>query len=141
MLKQPAIQMDFVSKIREAVIRKNQITIFAGPFLDLSTDLPYEAIEPLIPILDNVHSIVEEHMLHPIEVIENAGKHAFMKIIHQVLKDLNATIENGLAQIQELIIINATVFEAGSILGPTQGEIGTHFLPELLGESHGACNG
>jgi hypothetical protein len=63
---------------------------------------------------------VEEHVLDPVKIIEYAGQDTFAKIIHQIVKYLNAAFEYLLAQIQELVIADAALFQSGRILGPTQ---------------------
>src|SRR5215210_4485948 len=96
--------MYFRVKVREAVIRQNEIAVHAIPLLHTRIDLANKLIKPLIPALHNVHSIVKEHMLYAVQVIEDRGKHTLAEIIHQVIKDLDTAIENGCTQRQKLIV-------------------------------------
>src|SRR6476620_9276550 len=124
--------MYFFSILGEAVVRQDQITVFAGPFFDARADLPDKAIQSPIPLLHYVHSIVKEHVLDAIKVIENTGKHTLTKLIHQTIQNLNSSLKNLLTQIQELIIRDAAFFQPGCILRPTKREIRTNLLPESL---------
>src|SRR5215217_3714835 len=124
--------MDFVSKISEPMVGQNQITIFATPLVNASRDIAHETVKPPVPILDHIQPVMKEHMLHTIQVVEDAGKHTFAKIVHQIMKDLDPTVENRLAKIEELLIRDTTVLETGCILGPAQGEIRSYILPEFF---------
>src|SRR5690349_10039745 len=103
MFKQPAVQMYFFSIFGESVVRKNQITIFARPAFDLSADIPDKAVQSPIPVLHHVHTIMKEHVLDAIKVIEDAGQHAFAKFIHQTVQNLNAPLKDFLTKIKKMI--------------------------------------
>src|SRR5690349_23005427 len=132
---QPAVEMHFLPKMGEPMIGQYQIPILARPSLDTSTDIANELVEPPVPILYNIHSVMKEHMLDAIQVIEDRGKHALPEIIHQVVENLDPSFEDGLAEIKELIISNATILQPGRILGPAEREIRPHIFPQLLRES------
>ena len=126
--------MDFVSKVREPVVRQNQETIFAAPLVHSSGDVAYETVKSPVPIIDHIPPVMEEHMLDTIQVVEDAAQYAFTEIVHQIVKDLNPTLKNRLAKIEELLVRDTPVLQPSCILGPAQREIRSHILPELFCE-------
>ena len=81
----------------------------------------HKLIQTPIPISGHIGSIAKEHMLHPIETIENAAQNTLMKILDQMEKDLFAPFKDQLTQIQKLVIVDATFLETGCILRPAKG--------------------
>src|SRR3990170_559120 len=124
--------MHFIPEITKAVVGQDQIAIFATPGFKPAVHVTYKPVESFVPILHNIHSVVEEHVLDPVKIIEYAGKDTFAKINHQIVKYLNTAFEYLLAQIQELVIADAALFQSSRILGPTQRQVRTHFLPKFL---------
>jgi hypothetical protein len=79
--------------------------------------------------MNHIRTVMEEHMLHAVKVIEDRGKHAFTEFVHQTIQDLDASIKNGLAQVKKLIVGDTAIFQAGRILRPAQRKIRTDLFP------------
>src|SRR4249920_3826882 len=89
--------------------------------------------------MDNILSVMEEHMLHAVEVVENTGQYTFAEIVHEIVKDLDPSFEDHLAQVKELLVGDALLFETRGILRPTQRQVGTDILPEFFGKGIRCC--
>src|SRR5690349_9879134 len=102
------------------MIGENQITRLAIPSIHLLSHVTDKPIQPSVPIVDNVLSTVKEHMLNAVEIVKDTGKYTFTKILHQIIKYLNARVEDLLAQIEKLFVGNTALVESWCILRPTQ---------------------
>jgi hypothetical protein len=75
---------------------------------------------------------MEEHVPHAVQVIEDAGQYPLLEILHQVIQDLDTHFEDHLAQIEELLIGDASLLEASRILRPSKGEEWSQFLSKIF---------
>jgi hypothetical protein len=71
--EQPAIQMDLRFEITEPMIGQNKKTMLATPLTHLLIHNADKFIEPFVPTVHNILAGLEEHMLHTVQVIEDAG--------------------------------------------------------------------
>ncbi len=138
-INQPAIEMDFIFVGGKPVIRQDKVIIFARPVAHPLVDLTYKGIEFLIPDLRHVETVMIEHVLNAVEVIENTGEHAFLEAIQQMKKDLFAPLEDQVTQGKELVVADTAIFQPGGILGPAQGKVGTDLLPQIFRKSWRGC--
>ena len=75
-----------------------------------------------------------EHVLDAVEVVEDAGQHAFLELIEQVEKNLHPPVEDGIAQCKELLVGDATLFESRRILRPAQRQVRADLRPQRFRE-------
>src|SRR5688500_16226838 len=126
--------MHLFSEITKAMIRHDQIAVFATPGCNLVIYITHKLVESFVPILNNIHSVVKEHMLNPVKVIKYAGKDTFTKFIHQIVKYLNPAFEDHFTQVKKLLIADTAFFQPGRILRPAKSQIGADFFPKFLRE-------
>ena len=128
-IRQPAVQMDLFARIAKAVVGEDQVAVFAAPRLHLGADGAHEFVQQLIPAVDDIHTVMEEHVLDAVEIVEDAGQHALTKVGHQVAEDADALVENHGTQTDELVVADAVFLQGGRILRPAQGQVWADVLP------------
>ena len=83
--------------------------------------------------------VAPEHVLDAVQRIEDRGQQAFLEGCQLVHQQVVAPLENEIAQGQELLIVDAAVFQAGSVLRPAQGQERPAAFPGIFDErSRGA---
>ncbi len=102
----------------------------AQPVFDAADQL----VQVFVPLLDNVHPVAEEHVLDAVEGVEDAGQDALVEAVDLVHEHVLAQPVDVLAQGQELLVVDAAVFEGGGVLRPADGREGAAIFPHLADE-------
>ena len=125
--RQPAIEMYFELEGAETVVGHHEQAMLS---IEPRRHLADERVEFFVPGFGHVEAVVIEHVLDAVEVVENARQHAFLKLSEQVEKDSLATLEDQVAQRDELVVTDAIFLESRRVLRPAEGQVRANVFPK-----------